>query len=793
MAARLGIPRTTIASRVHAAVERVRDHLRKRGVAVPPSNLAGIFATSAGMPVPQTLTAALAKFAIAGVGIVPPAACGGATIMSGGTLIMAKKAAIGVFAAALLLLLASFSYHPIQAIFRSDRENEFAAVGAVQNASIGAAAAADSANEKASQTSSSSTREDKTGKEDSTASAQAVGATVSGKSAAHSKDGAGKKGSAASVSGYVLDEANYAFPDASVRIEIMNYQSGSQILDKFDVTTDTNGLYALKDIHTFGNVNVYASAKGFLTQKRYALRLTPGANLTVGFTLIPGKFFVRGAVEDQSGKPVEGAEIQLRREEDMNNIYSFAQALSDADGKFEISSEWEGSCDFAVVKEGYGTGFFPNISTGTEDAKFVIRSPGAIAGCVSMPDGTPVPGACVEVAGEAFPQGGSPSEGGQPIPMEPQVGTCDEQGRYVVGGLGESYFYTVRLVSSGGRSADTIGEDAPQIIQMVQDVFGSPSLGLHRGVRVRAGETTEDIDFTVNPVACIQGRVTDKSTGAPVYHVILLATKGQDYFQTSDSGWIWTQEDGSYTLKMPVSAPTTLNVLYMYLGSLGKAWNIDPQLLGTVEVSPGAVIQRDFAIDAPCVVPVRVVDAAGQPIAGAGLRFEDVTSHSCSGGLDSTDADGRFTIYGIPANRPFRILAVSGAYGETNTTLSASEALTGAPGETLSEVTIVVTSQGGIEGTVVDASALPIPNLELQITAVGPNGQSVSATAVTNTEGTFTILRAFQVGTYSQITITTDDRGMIERATIPNVEIVADGVSELGPVVLIPAGSNPKQ
>jgi hypothetical protein len=262
--------------------------------------------------------------------------------------------------------------------------------------------------------------------------------------------------------------------------------------------------------------------------------------------------------------------------------------------------------------------------------------------------------------------------------------------------------------------------------------------------------------------------------------------------ELDSAAWTWTKSDGSYTLNIPMTTQSSVRIAGVYISSLGVGWPASDQPLATMEMAPGAVVQRDLSIDAPCTVPVLVTDGVGAPIAGVALRVNDSGGQGSSGGggLDVTDAHGRYAVYGIPPNRTFNITVVSSAYGELFTTLAESEPLTGAPGQTLPEVRIAVVSEGGIEGLVLDPSGVPLPDLPITIAAVG--GRPVpAADATTDGAGRFTVLRAFPAGTYTEITATADERGFVEQATIPNVTIIAENIIDLGPVALAPVGHNP--
>ena len=796
----LGLPRSTVASRVQKAVQCVRRELRKRGVPVSESVLAGAFVPVT-HTVPPALAGALGKMAVAGPG-GQSLTTTGLVALHGGIVLMAKKVTIGIAAAAIIASMAYLLSTQVQGKTGGRKPGIALTREAVQEAGsaperAGTAPLGSPATDPT-PASASGQQPDSPGSQ--TAPAPSAAGDGQGPVQEAAGDGQGPAQetdlSPASVSGYVMDEKGYVFPDASIRVEVAKDENGFNGIGVFETETDNAGVYALA-IRSFGYATVFASAKGCIMQKRSCLLLAPGAALDdVDFVLVRGQFFVAGEVVDQDGKPIAKAGVHLRRygnsdtgSSSDNVMPNFAYAVSEEDGHFEIAVEREGSCDFTVIKEGYGAGFFPNISTGTDDARFVLRAAGAISGRVALPDGSPVPGARIEVVGQAYALGTAPSDGGQPMSLTPVQASTDSDGKYLATDLGSDYYYLVQLKQAANENAGGISGLAPKIFRFAEAVFGAADLGQYREVRVTPGETTTDVDFVIASLARVYGRVTDRTTGAPAYHVVLRAYLERS--QESDSAaWTWTESDGSYNLKVPMSTGTSVSILGLYTHSLGHAWPAGDGPLAVINLSPGDERQQDLLVDGPVTVPVRVTDGAGAPQAGVTLMLRDAATGSASGTNETTDAEGCFTIYGVAPNRSFAVLAVDANLRETMTILGQSEPFSGAPGEILPQVIVVVASQGGVEGTIVDAQGKPLPNMAITVTVVGDQNE-VSAEALTDEEGRFTLLRAFTDGHYSELRITSHARGFVERGTVVNVALVRDSVVDMGVVTLVPVGQNP--
>jgi RNA polymerase sigma factor (sigma-70 family) len=107
----LGVPRTTVTSRVTRGIEQVRKALKRRGVLVSASGLASLLTVEASEATPATLTAALGKIALcAGPGAIVSgsAAPHALTLLKLGGVIMSIKKVFAL--AAILLIIAGGGY-----------------------------------------------------------------------------------------------------------------------------------------------------------------------------------------------------------------------------------------------------------------------------------------------------------------------------------------------------------------------------------------------------------------------------------------------------------------------------------------------------------------------------------------------------------------------------------------------------------------------------------------------------------------------------------------------------------
>ena len=248
------------------------------------------------------------------------------------------------------------------------------------------------------------------------------------------------------------------------------------------------------------------------------------------------------------------------------------------------------------------------------------------------------------------------------------------------------------------------------------------------------------------------------------------------------SGAAVTGKDGAYAIRFPnVSAPTTVIVKYEFLTEGGDNWEQPEEAVAEFELRPGDELQLDFSVDAPITIPVMFADVNGAPLEGiaAGLRAAG-TTYFC-GGMLLSNAEGKVTFHGVA---PFaRLQAVALKGGKV---IGVSEAFAGEPGEVVPGVVVVCHTFGGIEGIAVDADGSPVANTTLNFAVRAEEGLLSKGGTTTNDSGAFGILEHFPEGIHPEILLECQENGRVMRASIPDVEIVADFVTDVGAVVLVP-------
>ena len=643
----LGIPRTTVTSRIAKGIDQVRQSLQKRGFEITVSALASLLTIESAEAAPLALMAALGKIAIAGGGTAVPSVAVNAIALGG--LVMSKKLLIGcaVGLAVLVASLAIFWGQDEAATQRGTvsvaedtrtRVIEAQPTRPVQSAAVSKVPAEEPVPEPE--------KEDTAGIEPASPSVKP-----------------------ASVSGHVYDDYGNPFPDATVELQVTSDIVGMSAISVVRVESGTDGAFTFENVTVFGYPFIYASARGFLKEcllVEAQTQLEPGMQRT-GLNLIlkEAQYYIAGRVVSESGAPVPGAYVNLVH-------YGYSEATlgggapggisttgrctfetTDTRGHFEMAIEQEGLCDFIVTKEGYGPGFFPRIGTGATDVVFRLRAEGAIAGQVTRPDGSPADRVFVCAQGEAVPGGLARTE--HPERLRPPAVTVstEGEGRYLVSGLGGGFDYTVFAHNpiSAYKSDSVETHFAGWLVSSrpANWLLTESSPNVANGVRVDAGKTTSGVDLVLSGASCIHGQVKCTQTGAPVYPIIIAACpQGADDPLTE--GWLTaTDEEGRYSIDLDVYQEVDLEMWYQYTHFAGGSGPPHPAVQSLTSIEPGEDKKVDLIIPGGITVPVRCVDERGHPRTDifVALRKNPESGSGRSGRL-KVGPDGRVTVLGLP-------------------------------------------------------------------------------------------------------------------------------------------------
>jgi len=718
----------------------------------------------------------------------------------GGVAVMSKKIVVGVGVVVLLAGLGFFATHRPASVSKKN-------AGTTTSSSVSA-----------------TTETRHASKPDTVEQASSPEASAVAKAETASAAAPGETERLASVSGKVEDQAEQPVAGADVYIEIGRDKYCNDVIKTFATKTGSDGRYEISDIDVFGSAWAFASAEGYvMARKRF--KVFGGSKLKgIDLTLSPAAFYVEGHVVNAGRAPIseafvdtmyygydeEGLAHTAETGQTTGTISSakFAFALTDTHGFFRIAIPNEGLCDFRVRKDGYGTGFFPKVATGTRDAIFVLRSGGAISGKVTNADGSPAAGTTVEVKGEALPGGLAPSKVRiQALNGTPVAVTTGADGSYLAEGLGEDYVYTVTIPGSD-TSEDGIEAMDIRRVHIVaamrdleEDVFSGQSVAAQKtGIYVKAGQTTKDVDFVLGAEtdAVIWGKVTDRTSGAPVCPVVVTAGLVDDdadptakqpiWFQTSSGGSGVTKPDGSYVLRIwNLTEAARYHITYVFMTEGGSAWEQPDEQIALLELKAGDKRELNFTVDAPLTVPVRYVDTSGAPQEGIMAAMRRAGGRGGCGGTLISDSEGRVTFHGIRPSVELQAVAWREVGGDLQT-VGVSEPFIGQPGETVPEVTVVCRLMGGVEATIAYADGRPVAETEVTCEArLADNASNpVSGQLTTDSAGMIRIPDMVPEGIYAAMSVAFLDRasGQLLSGSVENVEVRAGEVTNAGRVVV---------
>ena len=621
------------------------------------------------------------------------------------------------------------------------------------------------------------------------------------------------------VSGRICDKGGNPVAGADVFLEVGRGFDRNDVSGSYRAKTGPDGKYQIAGVTAFGPSVLYAWANGF-SMAFNACKTSEGKPLKgIDVTLVPAVCFVAGRVVDAQGAPVPGASVDcLYYGYDKLGLAHTAMTgtttgniggmkllftTTSSEGTFAIAIPNGGLCDFRVVKNGYGTGFFAQIPTGKENAEFVLKPGGALSGKVTDTGGKPVPNGTVHITGEVRPGGLTLTLAKiQPLLAPPVTVTTDEKGSYLAEGLGEDFTYAATVPDpelAGIEQLPTeqgIRDLSRMMCEFDQGTSGGNFLARKTGIHAKSGQTTPDVNLTLGETtfATLHGKITDRTSGQPVCPVVITAAiyGGNDtnYFQAKQGSSTVTRLDGSYVLRVAnVTEKMRFSIRHLYMTEGGGAAPQPKEELAAVDLSPGDERKLNFVVDAPITVPVRYLGPDGKPRQGIEAGMGTAGARGGCGGMLISGPDGRVTFHGIRPGVSLQALAWL-SVGSHTKTVGTSDPFTGTPGQTVPEVTVLCRLSGGIAGMLSYPDGRPVANAALVCGAQNADGSTVGGegSATTDESGHFQLPASLPEGSYPALAVGFMDRdaAMPYSATASPVEIVAEAVTDLGALVVAP-------
>ena len=379
---------------------------------------------------------------------------------------------------------------------------------------------------------------------------------------------------------------------------------------RFPGSTDAGGRFEVRNLPA-GTFDLAVHARGFapLTVPALALPDGNGSSDLGTVQLAPGGA-IRGVVSDAQGEPVANAEVaaQGADRDGLSFLLGEAEstaAVTAADGSFALEDLAPGrTLDLVVTHPGFGPTSAPGVAVPTPTPlRVVLRPTARVSGRVLDPDGKPVAGATVAVSEDARELSSSRSMGGGP-----KQGIADDEGGFAFADVAPGPF--------------ELSADAPQ--------HQSAEL---RGLEVKPGQELSGLEIVLPPGASVEGRVLSPE-GSPVPNawvaVVEAARAGTAAFSSLRSS---TDADGHYRIEGIAPGPHTLEA-----SSEGYR-----RAVHDVEAK-GETRGVDFQLDRGLEVSGRVIDNAGNPVAGA-VVF--VAGGGGNSRVTDSQEDGSFRVAGL--------------------------------------------------------------------------------------------------------------------------------------------------
>ncbi|HKC26026.1 MAG TPA: carboxypeptidase-like regulatory domain-containing protein, partial [Thermoanaerobaculia bacterium] len=381
-----------------------------------------------------------------------------------------------------------------------------------------------------------------------------------------------------------------------------------------------------------------------------------------GDVAVPRGDPLAGRVVDGSGAPVAEAEVLLlaRGEDDLRPVP--VSAKTGADGAFRFEAAAPGS-RVIVRKPGFAALELSRVSPGIL-TRPVVLSPGlALAGVVKKPDGkTPASGALLRFEGSA------PSRWVE----------AGEDGGFRIADLPRG---KGRLIADGGEAGS---REVPVV-------------------------TTAEapVAIVLAPAAALAGRVVDAKSGRPVPRAKLTLSSGSGSLVTR------SKPDGRYAFRpLPTGA---------FALKADEARHV-PWSAAEISVAAGAEKKLDVPLTLGATLSGRVVDEAGQPVAGArgSLSREGGTGlaalmRAARGDEPSTfrsGADGGFKAARLSPGNNQRLL-----FRHPEHERAQLGGISLAPGGVKANIVVVMKKGGVVTGRVLDETNQPVAAADVELSA----------------------------------------------------------------------------
>lgn len=374
---------------------------------------------------------------------------------------------------------------------------------------------------------------------------------------------------------------------------------------------DLEGRFELRALPEGHPLALEVDADDFADAKKAGLVFEPGRVREVELALTHGAT-LRGFVRDESGTPVEGAEVKAAE----SAMWGFpgeelAEADTDASGAFALANVAAGKCLLLAKMDGYLDSEAQKLELRDEESRenltLVLSRGASISGRVQLADGAAVEGAAVEVAFDPEAMAGMGAlNAARGASGKAKSGP---DGRFEVAGLGKGPF--VVSASLERAAADDVKEPW----------------------RAKSGSVkpdTHDLTLTLAAPSSLTGRVQDVAGAAVAKFSVRATQASQAFFLPGESKQQACEDpEGDFVLR----------------GLEAGKWKLEASAEGFGPMTPLELslprAQEDslVLVLAPAAsIAGTVVDPGGKPVSGARVTLQADTSQRIQRMRDNVQA-----------------------------------------------------------------------------------------------------------------------------------------------------------
>lgn len=473
------------------------------------------------------------------------------------------------------------------------------------------------------------------------------------------------------VAGVALDGEGRPLPGALLWIGAARYVTGAPTTRSRD-----DGTFEFLHVPT-GEAPLGASATGW-PDATMRLVVPPSPQRLDGVVVRFGAGrFLAGVVVDETGAPIAGAMIAASRDGSMFD----RSARSDADGRFRLADLADAPHSFMAAAPGYVSVMRERFELDREDARFVLRRAGSLAGTVvDAESGAPIEQFRIRFVPPQLAPGEWPGSGYESSWSEPGRSFATSDGTWRCDGEAIEPGHLFAIEASAPGYAPAV---APHVVCVVDADPAALLLRLTRGASI-AGTVVGDDG---RPVA--GARVTLATASVPVHPYQSIAR---------DPRWIAVSDaQGAFEVSGAPAGPCTLVVDHPdWIGAVDGPFDVP---------ASGRATPRRIALARGGAIEGVLLDAAGRPAAGRLVTlYPAQAAGPFSGAVQATsDAAGRFAFTRL-ASATYQVSSQLVAGPVSVNELTARVAVV-APAT--SELRLAPTGSGRVSGRVVADSPIP--------------------------------------------------------------------------------------